>query len=714
MNLEAKNFGYSLKNIPVPSKANYLKSLVEKIESLIIRMRWKALFFSNDDNDSIKELKETYGFRSKKTPPQHELLKAFEEDLIDLIRKVEFEPTKDQFLHKLNHDIKNIKESKDIIVFADKTTNMYNVSKGNYRKILLENVTKSYQKSRSPLVDNINDEAAKLMVDLKIEDRMECFAKKEAFVTFKDHKDNFLNHPKCRLINPAKSEVGKISKVILERINTAIRSTTKLIQWRNSFEVIDWFKGCKPTSNSSFIQFDICEFYPSISKTLLEESIKFAKKFIDVSVKDVEIIMYARESLLFSEKEEWIRKKESMVTDLFDVTMGSYDGAEVCELVGLFLLNQIKERLGKTAEIGLYRDDGLALLPGISAQKAERMKKDLVEVFKENGLKITVDANLKIVHFLDITMNLNNFTYYPFRKPNDNPLYIHKNSNHPKQIIKNLPEMINRRLCDISCNEEVFNKAKPVYTTALRNSGFQDELKYKTYEKSSKNRRRNVMYFNPPFSKNVKTNIGKEFLKLVSKHFTPDHKLRPLFNKNNLKISYSCMPNVEKIIKAHNVKILNDVEEGSRKCNCRRKNLCPLRGECLTECVVYKAEVSSEDGKKVYYGSCEGSFKERFTNHQKSINRKEYRKETRLSQYVWNLKDRKKQFEIAWCIVKKCSPYKPASRKCDLCLTEKLVIVEGDSKLMLNERSEIANKCRHSNKFSYRTVLKKKFLKILK
>ena len=54
-------------------------------------MRWKALFFSNDDNDSIKELKETYGFRSKKTPPQHELQKAFEEDLIELIRKVEFE-----------------------------------------------------------------------------------------------------------------------------------------------------------------------------------------------------------------------------------------------------------------------------------------------------------------------------------------------------------------------------------------------------------------------------------------------------------------------------------------------------------------------------------------------------------------------------------------------------------------------------------------------
>lgn len=87
MNLEAKNFGYSLRNIPVPTNASYLKCLVEKIESLIIRMRWKALFYNNSDNDSVNKLKETFGFRSKKTPPQNELLKPFEDDLIGLIRK---------------------------------------------------------------------------------------------------------------------------------------------------------------------------------------------------------------------------------------------------------------------------------------------------------------------------------------------------------------------------------------------------------------------------------------------------------------------------------------------------------------------------------------------------------------------------------------------------------------------------------------------------
>ena len=80
MNLEARNFDYSMKNIPIPTKGSYLKCLVEKVESLIIRMRWKALFFNNNDSESNPN--NNYGFKSKKTPPQDELLKPFEEDLI--------------------------------------------------------------------------------------------------------------------------------------------------------------------------------------------------------------------------------------------------------------------------------------------------------------------------------------------------------------------------------------------------------------------------------------------------------------------------------------------------------------------------------------------------------------------------------------------------------------------------------------------------------
>ena len=109
MNLEAKNFSYSMKNIPVPTKTSYLKCLVEKVESLIIRMRWKAVFFNSEDSESNNDtfLNNNYRFRSKKTPPQDDLLKPFEEDLIELIRNIQFQSTSDSFLKKLNNDVKD-------------------------------------------------------------------------------------------------------------------------------------------------------------------------------------------------------------------------------------------------------------------------------------------------------------------------------------------------------------------------------------------------------------------------------------------------------------------------------------------------------------------------------------------------------------------------------------------------------------------------------
>ena len=107
--------------------------------------------------------------------------------------------------------------------------------------------------------------------------------------------------------------------------------------------------------------------------------------------------------------------------------MGSYDGAEICELVGLYTLGKEK--------IGLYRDDGLAVFKDISGSRADSIRKEITNIFKELGLHITIDSNLKITNFLDITLNLNNGKHYPYRKPNDRPMYIHKQSNHPPNII---------------------------------------------------------------------------------------------------------------------------------------------------------------------------------------------------------------------------------------------------------------------------------------
>ena len=98
-------------------------------------MRWKMKFLDEDKRGNNKGKENNYfGFKSKSMPPQNDLLKPFEEDLIALVRRVKFKNIKEPFLSKLNEDVKMIKNSKDVFVFADKTTNLYPVSKENYKK----------------------------------------------------------------------------------------------------------------------------------------------------------------------------------------------------------------------------------------------------------------------------------------------------------------------------------------------------------------------------------------------------------------------------------------------------------------------------------------------------------------------------------------------------------------------------------------------------
>eukprot|EP00117_Sycon_ciliatum_P037527 scpid85380/ scgid1450/ len=114
------------------------------------------------------------------------------------------------------------------------------------------------------------------------------------------------------------------------------------------------------------------------------------------------------------------------------------------------------------------------------------------------------------------------------RKPNDTPVYVHSQSNHPPTIIKQIPKAISRRLTDISSNQDAFREAAPLYNSgysALRNSGYAEGLEYleerdKDSSKKKKNRRRNIIWYNPPFSKIVATNIGQSFLRLIERNYT--------------------------------------------------------------------------------------------------------------------------------------------------------------------------------------------------
>ena len=230
--MEKVNLGYSTKNIPLPGKNEYLKRFIEKTEHFIRRQRWKANYFLNGTESTTNK---SYSFKSRNSPPQINELLPFEEDMNRLIQSIQFKDTKSNFQRKLNCDIKNkIKKPNTLLIPADKTTNFYTMNPSSYDKLVKENVTKTYKKSNDKLVGELNAKSAKIAERLKLDDRIEKLAKNEAFVTLKDHKPNFSDHPTCRLMNPSKSEIGVISKRILDDINASVISTTKINQWKTS------------------------------------------------------------------------------------------------------------------------------------------------------------------------------------------------------------------------------------------------------------------------------------------------------------------------------------------------------------------------------------------------------------------------------------------------------------------------------------------------
>ena len=122
-------------------------------------------------------------------------------------------------------------------------------------------------------------------------------AKKEAFLTLKDHKPNFYNNPKCRLINPTKFEIGIISKKLLGRINFSIRSSTGLMQLRNFSAVISWFQKIPRKDTCEFLKFIIVDFYPPIPENLLTKSLEVAQNYVEVDEHTPNIIMLALPSI---------------------------------------------------------------------------------------------------------------------------------------------------------------------------------------------------------------------------------------------------------------------------------------------------------------------------------------------------------------------------------------------------------------------------------
>ena len=174
----------------------------------------------------------------------------------------------------------------------------------------------------------------------------------------------------------------------------------------------------------------------------------------------------------------------------------------------------------------------------------------------------------------------------------------------------------------------MFNKSSKIYSKVLKKSGFTDELKYLPNEVQLENnegrkRKRKIIWFSLPYSKNIKTNVGRVFMKLLNKHCPVSHILHKIFNKNTIKISSGCVKNINSVMPSHNK---HSKSQNIVWVYLTKKESCPLYGECLTSQLVYRATVTNPIKENMK--------KEKHSNHKKDFKHQKYRSCTELAKRV--------------------------------------------------------------------------------
>ena len=172
-------------------------------------------------------------------------------------------------------------------------------------------------------------------------------------------------------------------------------------------------------------------------------------------------------------------------------------------------------------DLGLYRDDSLGVT-NLKGRPLEAKRQQIQEIFRQSGLRVTITSNLVATDFLDIFFDLRSETHRVFTKEGDIPSYVHSQSNHPPNVLKNIGPAVNKRLAMLSANKDLFDKAKPLYQDALKKSKFDHNLEFKEEledgQKKRRKRKRRTIWWNPPYSMNVTTiNAGS----LISTILTP-------------------------------------------------------------------------------------------------------------------------------------------------------------------------------------------------
>ena len=350
-----------------------------------------------------------------------------------------------------------------------------------------------------------------------------------------------------------------------------------------------------------------------------------------------------------------------------------------------------------------------------NTQELDDMRKKIIKTFKKLGFRITAECGMKSTDFLDIVLELDSGSYRPYRKPEQDIKYIHVHSNHPKHIKDQIPKMQEVRLSTNSSTQQAFIDAIPPYNEAIAKSGFNHTLSYKpnTNRVTKKKRKgRSILWFNPPFSSEVTTNITRLFLNMLSKHFPHGTELHKILNKNNMKISYCTTQNMKSIVDSHNRKLLagQQHEDNQGLCNClkSRKDNCPLQGKCLTKNLVYRADITDTTSNEThsYFGQCMRTFKDTSistpkkekTNSSSTMTIREQieikKQKSEFAAHVWKLKEGNRPFTIKWHIQKRAFPYTNGAKSCDLCSWENFYILLGDPSTTIKSRSELFFRCK--------------------
>ena len=694
------NFGTSLKNIPVlENKKEHRIQTIQAAHTFVNKCRWAAL---NALNPMGKEVKETYGFRSIKAAKKVPELLPFEKRLLELVRNIKYKDPKrpkPELQRKLAKDVANIRKETKVIVASDKTSNYYLVEKEEYRNMIERDIHKVYKKASDNTEEEMNKKGKVIATKLDIDNRVFATQKRPAVITLKDHKENFPNSPEIRLINPTKAELGKVSKQKLAKIISSLKVKTKLTQWKNDLAVIDWFNSLEDKQSLRFIELDIVSFYPSISSELFNLALDWAASIEEITEEDRELFTYTNMSILVHNGTTWVKKGDTN----FDITMGSYSGAECCDIVGLFLLSKLAHLPIKA---GAYRDDFLSVC-SLPPFQVEKVKQKVVEVFQQYGLKVKAAANARVANFLDITLDLANEVHRPYVKPGTHLEYVHVHSNHPRHVTKHAVSETSKRLSLLSSTEEIFIAAKQPFDEALKRAGHKEQMVYdqnKVRRTGKRTRNRRILWFNPPYCSSMTTKLGQLFLALLDECFPVGHVLRRTFNRHTVQLSYRTMPNLAKLVAANNNKVLGEDKRFEQQlprnsnCNCRGgTESCPMEGaRCKDTNLLYGATVV-EPGKPdaTYAGISAPSWKIRYGNHTHSFRHSGKRGNTSLAGYVWRLKDQGRDFSINWRTLATLPTFNPTTNSCRLCNVEKYTIMHQPELATINQHDEFYTACRH-------------------